>query len=104
MISEKEFNIINEKYEKMVGKERANKEINDLIFRFETFKKLITVIEPGCDTVKEVNELLNKYRTDQDQYSFLKSIPGKFKYIHVPDEYYVNMRYDKMIEEINKMR
>ena len=102
MISEEEFNRVNEKYIKMIGKEKAYKEINDLVIRLETFKKLMLVIDPGCDIVKEVNKLLNKYRTDHDQYSLLKNIPGKFKHIYVPDEYYVNMRYEKMIEEIKK--
>lgn len=104
MISEQKFNETYEEFKNIAGKERLNKDKDSFIIAFKTLKSLICIISPECEAVEEIDKLFNKFEKDGDLYNFLKSIPDKYKFLNIPDDYYINMYYEKMKEEINKRR
>lgn len=104
MISEQKFNLIYKEFKNVAGKEELNKIKNSFINNFKSTKILINIINPECEALEEIDKLFDKFKKDDDLYNLLKSIPSKFKYLNISDDYYINVWYEKMKEKINKKR
>lgn len=104
MISEEEFNIKYKEVKNIIGKEKLNKDKDSFIIAFKTLKSLICIIDPECKAVEEIDKLFDKFKKDDDLYNLVKSIPDKFIHLNIPDNYFINLAYEKMKETIIERR
>lgn len=104
MISEQKFNETYEEFKNIAGKERLNKNKDSFINRFKIMKQLILMLDPECEVTEEIDKLFDKFIKDDDLYNLVKSIPDKFIHLNIPDNYFINLAYEKMKETIIERR